>query len=528
VNKRGICLSQTKLNNEIKNQRMKMKFNKRVVFNLHCFKALTLASVFFILHFLISCQSVPNNEAIIQGRIITSRPDRITYTSPVNGVSYWGFKDQIEPYEDAGFQVTLHIQKPAIIHFMSYYRQQAFMIVEPGHKYKVDFNTTDDGDFFVIDSKDKEGQLYFNQLSLSRDYSKDVERLGGWQHVGLLINNAATNRAEDNSAFQEMLKKGKISDDFYRTATNNIACYYTLVKGYAASFAFFTQFRLKNGCYTTKIDSMWKSNYPDASSGIDDLKQSQWAYFLLENYLQQKEYTAPDFSSDTIFKYYESGKIHTHNINIAGKYLSEPDLEYYYAAYLFHSCEQMKYEKELISLYHKFRQTYPRSLYLPYVEKAIQPVFSYYEMADSSRNKQIHFLQNAENINTLKEAVRKLNAEKVYVDVWATWCAPCQKEFEYNKQLQKLLKSEDTNILYISIDRPGNEEKMKEVARAYNLEGYHLRANEKLVNDLRKLFDKKDQLKIPWYILMDGNGDLIRKHASRPSEIEKLKMELRE
>lgn len=56
----------------------------------------------------------------------------------------------------------------------------------------------------------------------------------------------------------------------------------------------------------------------------------------------------------------------------------------------------------------------------------------------------------------------------------------------------------------------------------YNLEGYHIRANKELNSELREIFNPDGPLSIPWYILIDKNGNIVKKNASRPSDIGEL------
>ena len=60
----------------------------------------------------------------------------------------------------------------------------------------------------------------------------------------------------------------------------------------------------------------------------------------------------------------------------------------------------------------------------------------------------------------------------------------------------------------------------------YNLEGSHVLANKELVAELRKLYDQNGSIAIPWYILIDSKGKVIRKHVSPPSQIAKLEEEI--
>ena len=54
----------------------------------------------------------------------------------------------------------------------------------------------------------------------------------------------------------------------------------------------------------------------------------------------------------------------------------------------------------------------------------------------------------------------------------------------------------------------------------YNLDGYHIRANEKLTKDLTEIIGGR--YGIPRYLLIDENGNIVNKMAEPPSRIELL------
>ncbi|WP_240337935.1 TlpA family protein disulfide reductase [Gelidibacter japonicus] len=217
--------------------------------------------------------------------------------------------------------------------------------------------------------------------------------------------------------------------------------------------------------------------------------------------------------------------IHTHHIELAIKYLTGEQLEYYYAAYLNMEAINKNYEKELVTLFEQFKKAYPHSEYTHFIESEIIPIITFHRKQDESFSENTHIVDDAENINSLREAVRKINSKRVYVDIWATWCSPCKREFHFNNKLYDLLKRENTTMLYISIDEDDKAEKWMEMMKYYELGGYHIRANDSLMADLRRLRGT-DSFGIPWHILTDGNGSIIKKYVSGPSDIGTLERQL--
>jgi len=61
---------------------------------------------------------------------------------------------------------------------------------------------------------------------------------------------------------------------------------------------------------------------------------------------------------------------------------------------------------------------------------------------------------------SLLEPYLNKSTDSIYVvNFWATWCAPCIKEFPYFEQLHKEYKSDKLDILMVSLDFPNQLDK---------------------------------------------------------------------
>jgi thiol-disulfide isomerase/thioredoxin len=58
---------------------------------------------------------------------------------------------------------------------------------------------------------------------------------------------------------------------------------------------------------------------------------------------------------------------------------------------------------------------------------------------------------NERQVTELKES---LKGNVVLVNLWATWCGPCVKEFPHLVKLQKLYEKKDMKVVFISVDEP--------------------------------------------------------------------------
>ncbi len=98
----------------------------------------------------------------------------------------------------------------------------------------------------------------------------------------------------------------------------------------------------------------------------------------------------------------------------------------------------------------------------------------------------------------------------LYIDVWATWCGPCQYQIPYLKKLEERYEGKDIYFVSISCDadRTAWEEKVKS-----GMTGIQLHFDE------GDTFMKQYMINgIPRFILLDKEGKIISSDMSRPSD----------
>lgn len=98
----------------------------------------------------------------------------------------------------------------------------------------------------------------------------------------------------------------------------------------------------------------------------------------------------------------------------------------------------------------------------------------------------------------------------LYIDLWATWCGPCQKELPELKQLAEAFKDKNITFLGLSIDY--KKEAWEEKVKGGNLPGTQLHIGPN--SSFQRAYNIDG---IPRFILLAPDGTIINNNMSRPS-----------
>lgn len=122
-----------------------------------------------------------------------------------------------------------------------------------------------------------------------------------------------------------------------------------------------------------------------------------------------------------------------------------------------------------------------------------------------------------------KMSINDFKGKIVYIDIWATWCAPCIAEIPASKKLQQeFSKEEYVQFLNISVDmNRSNWEKFIDGDRLWK--GLHLIIAQ---DRIQSFYANNKLFGIPAFILIDQSGNIVNMKAPRPSD-EKIKIDIR-
>ncbi len=114
------------------------------------------------------------------------------------------------------------------------------------------------------------------------------------------------------------------------------------------------------------------------------------------------------------------------------------------------------------------------------------------------------------DVNGKQMSLRDFRGKYVYIDMWATWCGPCQKELPYLKKLAEKYKGRNITFVGLSID--ADKAKWEARVKSGELCGTQLYIGK------GSRFQADYRISgIPRFILLDPNGRIVNPDMTRPS-----------
>lgn len=120
---------------------------------------------------------------------------------------------------------------------------------------------------------------------------------------------------------------------------------------------------------------------------------------------------------------------------------------------------------------------------------------------------------------TLEEVLEQYIGKKVFIDVWASWCADCVRGFPTVKKLQN--EYSEVVFLFLSVDKSSTD--WKKGIQRFQLSGQHYLVDHNFDSDLADFLSLNW---IPRYIVVNENGEIILFKATKATD-ENLQLALK-
>ncbi|GAB3024680.1 hypothetical protein GCM10027051_31620 [Niabella terrae] len=162
-----------------------------------------------------------------------------------------------------------------------------------------------------------------------------------------------------------------------------------------------------------------------------------------------------------------------------------------------------------------------RELYDKYINSRSDKYASYL----SAGIKKLVAMNNADSKHSLidysgsivswHDIMEKNKGSYVFIDFWASWCAPCRKSFPEAKKMMTELEKKDINFLFISSDNDVGSWKKAVVDENLPTENCFLFTDFEN-SEIKEVFNIHA---IPRYILLDSKGNILDDDAPHPGNL---------
>lgn len=288
----------------------------------------------------------------------------------------------------------------------------------------------------------------------------------------------------------------------------------------------------------------WNVKVQTEKNAADTTIILQWNQALHETF-QRTDIDRPDalgsfwyneYKNVTWPRYYEGAmkqienspkeKVNELVYDLISKYFSGITEEQHLAYTVNKNAIKNKFSKTVQSQFLRFQADYPDSPFSPALLRSFEEVLDFQHL-----NSNTELMIENGTISNLKELSMIYPDKLLFIDIWASWCGPCKKEFEHpHKNLDSFISKNKIQPIYISIDDSSKLDVCSQIIQFYSLKGGHYLANSSLIDTLQNTLNNGKSFPIPRYIIVGPDGNILEMDAHRPSSenllIEQLKKHL--
>ncbi|MEG0815584.1 MAG: TlpA disulfide reductase family protein [Mucinivorans sp.] len=421
-------------------------------------------------------------------------------------------------------------------YFISNRAQDAYsrvnVVVAPNEKIALNFvrDTVGKGHFLISEkSTSYKGQKLYDGLMAAqdpykyewvRDYSASPADTVGTK----MYENFTAQMTADLVPFQKLQKDGDIDQAFLDFVKQDITYYNVLAMAKVIRGKWWGTVRDSTATIYPGYSELWQlltTQYPINSRSIS----SQYTYPYGEIVALYGKYMAdPTIKFDAPKD--ESASM-AWSVAAYQKAFPDPTLQEPMLANLIYgtAINNKNHSMVVDTLIMTFNKNFEGSQYSKYFARFLNESKDYQTKINRPFSDKTIFVADTESLTTLTKVFEQFKGKPLFVDFWFTTCGSCREEMKHATATHKFLEDNGITALYISIDRPQNEQNWKNAIKYENLEGYHVRADKALHTDM---YEKHGIMYYPTYMIVDAQGNIVDKAAPMPSSGEKLYNTIRE
>ncbi len=424
----------------------------------------------------------------------------ISYFKPFDGFGNGLIPTEIMPDQQGKIVIDLKIIKPTFIR-LSLKGEELWLLVEPSDKILIDKlpkTKNEPMDGVHIYGNNEAGHLFYNKYY---NYSP-MDKISGVREIfneavydGDVIFEKLKLEFEKQVAWVDSLRLGNlITEQYSAYMKTEIKC----IIGW-------------------EVGNLCDNHFSDAKYH-SELVKVKTKLFSLVDPLDKKIYTC-GFASGYCYTYYQflytenKIKADTAQLIIEPYYVLAP-LElrkYMWAELIFRSKRSSPSMYNYCYLFKKYKAMFKEGDYIDYFERN-----GICNPKNPESSVKVIDITETDLFRLLSE---NFYHKRVFIDLWATWCAPCKMEFvHYDSSFYNFMKKKKIELVYLSVDKPELKNRWEKEVKVLNLKGYHVLADKTLQASIKEIVYDDGTVIIPRYILIDETGKILSADFKRPSD----------
>lgn len=423
-----------------------------------------------------------SSEVKLKGRIVNSLSNELTIYKFDKS-----FEVNIPVDKEGNFLSQFTIKEPGI-YFIKQEKSYTTLFLKNGYNLNLSLDSKSFPNSLAFEG---DGSKFNNYIKAQRKLDGDL--VGDTKTFFVVpIDNFLKKIASDSSQLYEQLRNAKLEDDDAKLASKMILYDYLLKRN---NYRKFYVFNTKTEPYIPEnyLDPIKSLNMNDADAYNNSM---DYRYLIIEKWRLLEADGKKKDSSVSIIDFTRE---------FANTITYEP-IRDQVVRMLFNKVDARN---------PSFESDYLKIKPLIRVEKTLAEIDTRLATAKSNKSGSKLADFNYENHKGGFTDLASLKGKYVYIDIWATWCGPCIKEFPELDELIKDYKGNDKiAFVCISIDSKADYQKWRSFVTEKQLGGLQLIADKGLESDFMKFLNVS---LIPRNVLIDPQGNIISSAGLRPS-----------